>query len=119
MPTIDDVLQKAIADRKPQPPETLAAETIRWLAGLPADVRPRRLPIQFPRIANRLGSRWSERQTCLVCLEDLLIDKRGTRRGFPLDIVVELAALKNYFETVVHSQPQTVWDEVAERRRAK
>jgi len=118
MPTIDDVLRKGIADRKPQPPETLAVETVQWLAGLPADVRPRRLPILFPRIANRLGSRWSQRQTCLACLDDLLIDKRGTRRGFPLDIVVELAALKNYFETVLHSQPQTVWDEVAERRRA-
>jgi hypothetical protein len=114
---IDDLERKQIAKRRQQPAEPLASDTIKWLASLPDVLRPRRLPIQFPRIANALASRWDRRQACIECLEDLLIDRRGSRRGFPIDIVTELAALKNHFETVVHPAPQTVWDEVAERRR--
>jgi hypothetical protein len=48
-----------------------------------------------------------------------MIDKRGTRRGLPDEILEELATLKNYFQTVVYPVPQTVWDEIAERRGTK
>jgi hypothetical protein len=117
--TIDNVKKELAADRGQEEREILAGETLQWLAALPADVRPQHLPTKFPRMANMLGCRWADRQACLAYLDDLLIDKRGTRRGFPLEIVEELASLKNYFQTVVYPAPQTVWDEVAERHRIK
>jgi hypothetical protein len=103
-------LDEIIARRRPQPPETLGAETIRWLAGLPPDVRPAALPIQFVRIANALARVWSTPQACLEYLDDLLIDRRGDRRGFPFDVALELAGLKDYYETDVHPTAQTAWD---------
>src|SRR5256885_562841 len=99
--------------------ERLADETMRWLAGLPENVRPQQLPIRFPRIANALCLRWGNRDVCRTYLDDLLLDKRGTRQGLPSEVVEELATLKNFFETVLYPVPQTVWDEVAERRRKR
>src|ERR1700741_1909793 len=105
--------------RRSDPVEPIAAETIQWLASLPANVRPRLLPTQFTRIANTLCRRWPIRNSCLAYFDELLIDRRGNRPGFPIGIVFELAALKNFFETVVHRAPQTVWDEVSNRLRAE
>ena len=97
--------------------EPLKGETFEWLAELPEEVRPNLLPLRFPRMANAISRRWVDRRACLAYLDDLMIDKRGNRRGFPDEIMEELVALKNYFQTVVYPVPQTVWDEVAARSR--
>ena len=86
---------------------------------LPLSVRPQKLARDFPRIVNTLSRRWSAPQTCLACLDELLIDRRGNRRGFPLDIILELAALKGHFQTTVHPVPQTVWGEILLRSRGQ
>jgi hypothetical protein len=99
--------------------EQLTRETIQWLAELPPEVMPQHLSLRFPRMANALYLRWTDRHACSAYLDDLIIDKRGTRRGFPDEILEELATLKNYFQTVVYPVPQTVWDEIAQRRGNK
>ncbi len=109
----DDV----IARRRPQPPESLATETVRWLAGLPSDVRPRRLPIEYVRIANALARAWSEPRACLLYFDDLLLDRRGDRRGFSFEVALELAGLKDHYETIVHPTQQTVWDLIIAQHR--
>ena len=103
-------IEELIARRRPQPAETLAPETVRWLAGLPGDVRPRQLPIEYVRIANALGRAWADPQACLRYFDELLIDRRGNRRGFSFNVALELAGLKDHYETVVHPTEQTVWD---------
>src|SRR2546423_3921612 len=107
------------ACRRSEVLETLAPETMQWLASLPAEARPRLLPTHFVRIANTLCRRWPSRNACVAYFDDLLIDRRGNRRGFPIGVVLELAALKNYFEAVLHRAPQTVWDEVSSRVRGE
>jgi len=114
-----DQIDDASAPSREQQTEALTAETIEWLAGLPENVRPGVLPVRFPRIANALARRWGSGTACRAYLDDLLIDKRGTRRGLPDEVADELATLKDYFETVMYPVPQTVWDEVAERRRKR
>jgi hypothetical protein len=42
----------------------------------------------------------------------LLLDDRGNRQGFPKPIAAELAALKDYYDSVLHPTQQTVWDEI-------
>ena len=110
-------LEDQIARRKPQPPEPLAPETIRWLAGLPSDVRPTAMPSQYTRIANRMAQVWGTPHTCLGYLEDLLLDRRGDREGFPFEVALELAGLKDHYETVVHPTAQTAWDLIVGMRR--
>jgi len=104
-----------IEQRRSQPANALASETIRWLAKLPAGVRPSAMPTQYPRIANTLATVWSDHKTCLEYLEGLLIDQRGGRHGFPIAVALELAGVKDHYETKVYPTPQTVWDLIVER----
>ncbi len=119
MPTATVPDPALVAQRAPQSAESLAPETIAWLASLPFTVRPRELPVQFTRIANALGRAWAEPLRCMRYLDDLLLDRRGNRRGFPLAIALEIVSIKNYFETVVNPMPQSVWDEVAARGKKR
>lgn len=112
-----DSLEEVIARRKPQPPESLQTETIRWLASLPPDVRPTALPIQYVRIANALARAWGDQRRCLEYFDELLIDRRGGRQGFPFDVALEIAGLKDHYETVVHPMAQTAWDLIIAMKR--
>jgi len=73
------------------------AERAAWLASLPANVRPLALATKFPRVANRIAQEWREPSACRRDFDDLVYDKRGTRRGFPPDVYVELLALRDYY----------------------
>ena len=75
----------------------LLSSTIDWLASLPPNVRPLSLATKFPRVANRVATQWGEPTACRRDFDDLVYDKRGTRRGFPPDVYVELLALRDYY----------------------
>jgi hypothetical protein len=75
------------------------------------------VPIEYVRIANALARAWSAPRACLEYFDDLLIDRRGGRQGFPFDVALELAGLKDYYETEVHPTSQTVWDLIIATRR--
>ena len=103
--------------RAPEKAETLKQTTMHWLAALPTPVRPKHLPIKFVRIANGLSDSWHDPARCSEYFQELLIDRRGGRHGFPNEVGTELAVLQDYFETKVHASPQTVWDLIAGHRR--
>ena len=75
----------------------LLSSTIDWLASLPPNVRPLALATKFPRVANRIAHEWREPSSCRRDFDELVYDKRGTRRGFPPDVYVELLALRDYY----------------------
>jgi hypothetical protein len=83
--------------RKAQPVNTPLPRTQTWIAGLPVDVRPTALMDKFPRIANVLAATWGDSKAFGAYMESLLTDKRGNRRGFPVDVVRELGVLA-FFE---------------------
>jgi hypothetical protein len=89
--------------------ETLEPATIDWLEALPADVCPAVLAERYPRIANKLCVLWRRVARCEEFLDDLLVDRRGGRTGFPLEIVQELTALRDYYARL-HPRPGTTWD---------
>lgn len=84
--------------RRPVPPDTLALTpaAVRWLASLPPEARPLELCRRFPRIGNQLAALWSHPDGILAYLEDLLIDNRGGRQGFPGGIALELSRLQEH-----------------------
>jgi hypothetical protein len=90
---------------------------LHWLAALPSNVRPRELPLAYARVANEVARRWGDPDGCLACLNDLLVDRRGSRQGFPMGIALELAHLKSYYETEMHPTAQTVWDGIIARAK--
>lgn len=90
--------------------QELSAETFKWLASLPANVQPRALGLQYPRIANRLAEIWQRPLQCERYLDDLMIDQRGSRSGFPPEVAAEIAALKLHFLSNTSTIRYDVWD---------
>jgi len=83
-----------ISHRKANPSATLLPAAVRWLAALPIDVRPVVLSEMFPRIANAFAALWNRPEELARYFDDLLMDRRGGRRGFPVAVLAELHALK-------------------------
>ena len=84
--------------RKAVPIERLLPETVRWAARLPEPVRPYALMQQYPRVADRLAAAAASPASLTECLADLLIDRRGGRRGFPGAAAQDLLRLRAYLE---------------------
>jgi hypothetical protein len=84
--------------RKANPVNEPLPVTFRWMARLPSDVRPHLLLREFPRIANALALEWRDPELFRTRLYDLLVDKRGNRRGFPVGVQAELLALRAFFD---------------------
>jgi hypothetical protein len=81
----------------------------KWLAALPREARPNSLARQFPRIANRLAEIWKRPLQCERYIDDLMIDLRGGRQGFPPAVAAEIAALKVHFLRTTNTVHFGVW----------
>jgi hypothetical protein len=85
--------------RAEQPKDSrLDAETVSFLSTLDQSVRPYQLAVRFPRIANKLARLREQPGQRDRYLDELLIDTRGNRQGFPLRVLTELVALKEHFQ---------------------
>jgi hypothetical protein len=98
-------------------PVALTLSAVRWLDELPAHARPDKTAARFPHIVNTLSTRWLDPQACLAYFDELLLDKRGDRTGFPLPIALELVQLKDFYASELFPSPQTAWDEVTRYKR--
>lgn len=92
-PSRDPSLLRAPSDPASQ---VLSERAIRWLSELPADVRPLALPRDFGRIANRLADAWQDPDACLEYLDSLLFSDRPRKRGFPDQVGLEIAKLREH-----------------------
>jgi hypothetical protein len=84
-----------------------------WLDELPKDVQPGGLVQRFPRIANKMAELWRRPLQCEKYLDALILDQRGTRKGFPPDVANELALLKAHIARKPTVQQVDVWGERA------
>jgi hypothetical protein len=89
------------------------------LASIEERARPRDLAAAFPRIVNRMASLWRTPRLMHRYFDQLLTDKRGVRKGFSLDILMELTTLKDYYQTKVFPTPHDVWDSAEEEEGRK
>jgi hypothetical protein len=74
--------------------QELSTKAARWMAWLPADVRPQTLAAHYPRIVNKIAACWRDVGITERLLEQLLHDERGDRMGFAPAIVLELEAVQ-------------------------
>lgn len=88
--------------------------TFRWIAKLPRSVQPLALLRQYPRIANMMAGTWPDPPSYRAYLHDLLTDRRGSRKGFPPEIVQELLALRVHYEDL-HPAMLDVYRDVDKR----
>jgi hypothetical protein len=71
----------------------LAEDASAWLETLPDALRPHTTVLRYPRIVNRLARCWNDEELLEVLFDELLIDHRGARQGFPAEVHAEILAL--------------------------
>jgi hypothetical protein len=90
----------------------LHERTFKWLATLPADVRPMATGRRYPRIVNRSGDLWAHCEYTRLYFQSLLIDRRKGRKGFPPEVRKELEALQQYYFAHLSGLPAMLWNAV-------
>jgi hypothetical protein len=73
----------------------LSATALAWSRQLPRRCHPKHTLELYARIANRLASCWSDPGAGRAVFDDLLLDRRGGRRGFPPPVREELLLLRD------------------------
>lgn len=82
--------------RKAEPYDKLTALTANWAKTLPPKVKPEALMEKYPRIANMVAANWPDPLARSTCLEDLIRDRRGGRKGFAPQVAEDLAILRMF-----------------------
>jgi hypothetical protein len=99
----------------------LTKEATALLASLDDGVRPTELASRYPRIVNKIARDWRVSSQLDRYFQDLLMDARGSRQGFPLKIVMELSTLREHYTSMSGpARAASVWDAnqpLYERRR--
>ena len=80
------------------------------LAYLEESVRPKELAAAFPRIVNHMAKLWKMPREMDRYFGELLTDTRGKRKGFSLNILMELSALNDYYKAKTRTGKRDVWD---------
>lgn len=77
-----------------------------WMLSLPAELRPIELLRRYARVANQLAAHWHDPAECTRQLEELVLDRRGGRQGFPPAVAAELQRLQEYWQRKRRSEPR-------------
>jgi len=75
-------------------PATDKAPMQAWLEALPSTVRPIALAGIYPRIVKKIMRLWSDDAALKAYLDELAIDRRGGRIGFPPKVATEILRLQ-------------------------
>ena len=100
--------------RKGTPMDAPLPRTITWVAKLPRDLQPMELTRTYGRIANLIAASWDDPAATYAYFNELLHDERGTRKGFPPDVMGELLALRTYY-TGLHPEATASWADLTKR----
>lgn len=85
------------------------------LLGAEADkIYPMELAKAFPRIIDRIVELWPKGSALEDYFDGLLVDRRGGREGFPEPVLLEIFALKNYYQATKRTPALNVhtWGEL-------
>lgn len=90
----------------------LSSQAASWCESLQPPNRPTQLCRLFPRVANRLALCWNDAALASRVLDDLAVDKRRNRAGFPPEVSQELMRLRllRTSRPGCHSDYAPLWD---------
>ena len=66
------------------------------------------LLLNYPHVLNRMAELWAHPRFMTQYFEELLLDSRGGRSGFPLEVIAELTRLRSYYQTRINPVKPTV-----------
>jgi hypothetical protein len=84
---------RALPQHAPLPNTPLTLVATMWLQALPDEAKAPHLAENHPRVTNQLAQLWGRPIEALTYLNELLLDRRCGRQGFPEPVVVELLHL--------------------------
>jgi hypothetical protein len=84
---------------------------VRLLIQVNTKVGLQELSARFPDVLNRIADVWRSPLRAERCFDDLLLDSRGTRQGFPQPVLSEIASLRHYYLTRVFPKRIDPWEE--------
>jgi len=84
--------------RRARPVEYLLQSSENWMDVLPPEVFPGALATHYPRILNLIALQWNDRLGCPAYFDELLVDRRGGRQGFPAAVKRDLQKLRDYWQ---------------------
>lgn len=87
-----------------EPTSIALPRTLAWADTLPVEVQPTTLILRYGRIANLLALDWNDARAIAADFDQLLIDRRGNRKGFPPIILSELRARAQHYRGDPSSQ---------------
>jgi hypothetical protein len=89
----------------------LSAEAVRLMGSLSARVSLRELAAKYPRVLNRISEVWYKPAEAERCFDELLLDPRRTRQGFPQAVLYEIASLRHYHVTRAFPKHVDPWEQ--------
>ena len=105
-----------MANSKVERPSEFAVALI---GKLPKDLSLVHLFADYPRILNKIAVAWGDHRAFFSLLDDLMIDKRGGREGFPFSVAQELSRLTDHYEQFVGKRPGGDFDVIQNARKPK
>lgn len=111
-----DAIRSGVVSRQrmmrtpPLPDEALSVVAEKLMQTLPSDLSVPHLAKKYPRVLNRVADAWAQPERCREVLNDLLLDERGGRLGFPFEIMRELTGLQEYYDTMVYPTGGALWE---------
>ena len=93
----------------------LTGDAIRLMCQLDGKIAVSETADQFPRILNRIAAVWKKPVDADRYFDELLHDSRGSRQGFPLRVLSEINALRDFYVTRVYPKRTDPWEQVLYR----
>jgi hypothetical protein len=90
--------------------KTLDGRSKLIIDSLPKALRPLAIIAEFPHIMNLIASSWHEPRIFVQTLDELMMNERGNRAGFPFAIIVELTDLREHYFSSVRPEARKLWD---------
>jgi hypothetical protein len=88
----------------------LSGAALRLLVKVDSKVGLREISVRYPRVLNRIAASWDSPLDAERCFDELLLDARGTRQGFPASVISEIVSLRHHYETHVYLKRIDPWD---------
>ena len=88
----------------------LNGAALRLLVTLDTRIQLTALPAHFPRVLNRVADVWNRPTEADRVFDELLLDGRGGRQGFPSLVIEELTRIRAYHQ-VVYPKKIDPWDQ--------
>jgi hypothetical protein len=96
-------------ERLPEAARHFSPDVQQILAQLPPKLSLRRSCSSYPQAVEKLLKHWRNPAEFRLVLDEMMMDSRGGRQGFPFDVVSEFSALREYYDQQVSPIRTSAW----------